>query len=63
MAQWVTLRPVLELCTGDKVYEGGGRRREAWWCLEATEKKLQANFTGVSQEYKMRRRQGERGTQ
>ena len=31
VAQWVALRPMFEVCEGEKGYEGGGRRREAWW--------------------------------
>ena len=44
-------------------YEGGGRRREAWWKQEATEKHPWATLED-SQEAKGRRRiGGEMGTQ
>ena len=29
--QWVALRPIFEVCEGDKGYEGGEHRMEAWW--------------------------------
>ena len=31
MAQWVVLRPILELCARETGYEGGGEIRDAWW--------------------------------
>ena len=30
MAQWVVLRPIFQVCTKGKGYEGGGRKRGAW---------------------------------
>ena len=30
MAEWVKLRPILEVCDRETGYEGGGRRREPW---------------------------------
>ena len=49
VAQWVELRPISEVCAGEKGYKGGGCRREAWWHQEATETQLRANLEGVSQ--------------
>ena len=63
MAEWVALRPLYEVCAKEKGYEGGGRRREAWWRQEATEKQLWATLAGISQEDKRRRQLGERVTQ
>ena len=54
MAQWVVLRPIFEVCSGGKGYEGVGNSREAWWCQEATEKQLWETFAGVSWEAKRR---------
>ena len=35
--KWATLSPLVKVCTWETGYEGGGgRRREAWWCLELT---------------------------
>ena len=59
VAQWVALQPIFELCVGEKGYEGGRSRREPWWRQEATEKRLQETFAGVSMEEKRRRLQGE----
>ena len=59
VAQGVELQPIFEVCAGEKVYEGGGRSREAWWRQEATDKQLWATLVGVSRESKRRRRLGE----
>ena len=31
VAEWVELRPILEVYNRDTGYEGGGRLREPWW--------------------------------
>ena len=33
---WVALRPLFKVCAREKVYEGSGHMREAWWYQEAT---------------------------
>ena len=63
MAKWVVLRPIFEVCKGNKGYEGYGCRREAWWSQAATYKQLWATMAGLSQEAKRRRRLGESVTQ
>ena len=55
MELWVELQLIFEVCAGDKDYEGGGRRREAWWRQEATEKKLWATLEVFSRESNRRR--------
>ena len=30
VAEWVALRPILDIYDRDKVYEGGGRHHEPW---------------------------------
>ena len=44
VAQWVALSSSIEMCTRETGYVGGGCRREAWWCQEATEKQLRATM-------------------
>ena len=44
VAQWVALHPLFEVCERETGYEGGGRRREAWWRQEASEKQLWATL-------------------
>ena len=56
VAQCVALRPLFEVCERGEWYEGGGRRREAWWRQEATEKQLRVTLEGISWEAKRRRR-------
>ena len=58
VSRWVVLRPLFEVCTRETGYEGVGRRREAWWRQNATEKKLWATLAS-SQEAKRRRSGGE----
>ena len=53
VAQCVALRPLFEVCERGEWYEGGGRRREAWWRQEATEKQLRDTLEN-SQEAKWR---------
>ena len=60
--KWVVLRPISEVYVGEKGYEGGGCRREAWWRQEAEEKKLMAALAEILRESSSRRRQGERAT-
>ena len=31
VAQWVALRPILEVCVWKTAYEGGDRKRRQWW--------------------------------
>ena len=31
VAEWVALRPILEVCDKETGYEGGGMLRERWW--------------------------------
>ena len=61
VAQWLVLCPLFEVCEREKGYEGGGHRREAWWCQDAKEKQLWATLED-SREAKGRRIGGEMGT-
>ena len=41
VAQWVALRPLLEVCSRETVYEGGGgRKQRLWWRQRNTEENL-----------------------
>ena len=31
LAEWVALRPILEVCDKEKAYKRGRRRQEPWW--------------------------------
>ena len=44
MAEWVALRPILEVCNRETGYKGGGRRRETWWRQTAAIKQLSATL-------------------
>ena len=54
-AQWVALRPIFEVFTGEKGYERGGLSREAWWCKEVAENQRRATLEEILKESKMRR--------
>ena len=55
MAEWVELRPILEVCDRETGYEGGGRRREPWWRETAARKQLSATLKDISAAAKERR--------
>ena len=40
VAEWVLLRPILEVCNKETGYEGGGRRWDPWWRQTAATKQL-----------------------
>ena len=52
-AQWVALRPIFEV---EAFYEGGGRRREAWFRKEVPDTHLRATLEEISREARRRRR-------
>ena len=56
VAHWVALRPIFDLCAGEKGYEGVGHRTESCWRQEATKKQLRDTLAGVSGEAERRRR-------
>ena len=45
--QWVELRPIFELCAGEKCYKVGGFRRDEWWRQQAAEKQLKENLEEI----------------
>ena len=55
MAQWVALHLLFEVCARGKCYGWDGRRKEAWWRQEATEKQLWATTIGIQRVAKRRR--------
>ena len=40
MAEWVALRPILEVCNKETGYTGGGRLQEPWWRKTVARKQL-----------------------
>ena len=42
VAEWVALRPILEVCDKETAYERGGRQREPWWCQTVAKNQLSA---------------------
>ena len=48
MAEWVVLRPILEVYDKETGYEGGARRPEPWWRKTAARKQLSATLKEIS---------------
>ena len=61
MAQWVALRPLIEVCARETEYEEGGRRRKAWWRQEAAERQLRAALADSREAKRSRRSSGDMG--
>ena len=48
VAEWVMLRPMLEVCDRETRYEGGGRCRDPWWRKMAAQKQLSVTLEEIS---------------
>ena len=49
-AQWVTLRPIFEVCAHDTGFKGGRRRRKPWWRQYAPDEVIRATLVEASRE-------------
>ena len=47
VAEWVTLRPIYEICNREMGYEGGGMRRDTWWRKTAAWKQMRATLENI----------------
>ena len=47
VAEWVTLRPTLEVFNRETGYEGGGRHRDLWWRQTVAWKQLSVNLEDI----------------
>ena len=47
VAEWVTNRPIFEVCTYEIGYEGGGRQRALWWRHTAADTHLRATLKAI----------------
>ena len=62
VAEWVALRPILEVCDIETGYKGGVRRREPWWRQTAATKYLSATLKDILEAARERRwKSGRRG--
>ena len=62
MAEWVALRPILEVYDKDTGYEGDGRCQEPWWRQMAAIKQLSATLKCIlAAEMEQRWKSGRRG--
>ena len=55
VAEWVELRPILEVCDRETSYKGGGRCREPWWRQTADRKYLSARLKEIPEAARERR--------
>ena len=63
VVEWVTLRPIFEVCARETGYDGGGKLREPWWRQAAAEKQLRVTlkyFLSAATE-RRRKESGRRG--
>ena len=62
MAEWVALRPILEVCKREIGYLGGGRRWDPWWRQTLAIKQLSATLKDIlSTERERHWKSGRRG--
>ena len=48
MAQWVTLRPIFEVCGREETgYEGGGIRQDPWWWETVADAQLRDTLVDI----------------
>ena len=47
VAEWVALRPILELCDRWTGYDGGRRHQEPWWRKTSARKQLSAKLKEI----------------
>ena len=55
VAEWVALRPIIEICDRETGYKGGGRRCEPWWRKTAAWKELSTRLEEISAAERARR--------
>ena len=48
VAEWVALRPILEICDRKMVYGGNGRQQKLWWRQTAAQKQLGVKLEDIS---------------
>ena len=53
--EWVSLRPIFEVCAKETGYEGGGKLHELWWRQEAEDQQLGATLKNISAAARERR--------
>ena len=49
VAQWVSLKLLLEVCAWETGYEGGDRKSQPWWRQGTAAEVLRTNLEGASQ--------------
>ena len=62
VAEWLELRPILDIFNIETGYEGGGRRRETWWRQTADRKHMRSMLEEILEMASVRRwESGRRG--
>ena len=57
VAEWMSIRPIFDLCVRDTGYEGGGRLWVPWWRQKAVEDQLKVTVEAILATAKVQRRQ------
>ena len=47
MAEWVSLRPIFDVCARETGYEGGERLQVPWWRQVAKHKKMKVTVASI----------------
>ena len=57
MAEWVSTRPIFDVCTRETGFEGGGRIRVPWWRQNSAEGQLRFMVESILSASRVRRQQ------
>ena len=57
VAEWVVARTILDVCSIDTGYKGGGRLRVMWWRKKAEEYQIRVTVEAILEEARVRRQQ------
>ena len=57
MAEWVSTRPIFNVCARETGYEGGGILRVMWWMYKVAEEQMRVTVEAILTATRVRRRQ------
>ena len=57
VAEWVVARTILDVCSIDTGYKGGGRLRVLWWRKKAEEYQIRVTVEAILEAARLRRQQ------
>ena len=57
VAEWVSQRPIFDVCARDTGYEGGGKIQVKWWIQATTENQVKVTVEDILVDTRVRQRQ------